>query len=163
MLSALFYILVAIHVFVCLFLIIVVLFQAGKEGMGGLLGVPGGSIENVHFHSRLNKVTTYVAAFFLLTTILIGVTSQYRQRIITGEEEPAVEEEVPVPEPMEPVEEMPEMEQPMPPTEEAPPEEGAPSIQLEEMPEGEQMPDEGAVVPVDPEEEGDMQPPTPSE
>lgn len=99
MLSALFYILVTIHIFVCIFLIVVVLFQSGKEGMGGLLGVPGGSIENVHFHSRLNKVTTYVAVIFLFTTIFIGLISQYRQRVITRGAEPAIEE------PMPPVEE----------------------------------------------------------
>ncbi len=100
MLSALFYILVTVHIFVCLFLIVVVLFQSGKEGMGGLLGVPGGSIENVHFHSRLNKVTTYVAVIFLFTTIFIGLVSQYRQRVITRGAQPPVEQEAPVPEAM---------------------------------------------------------------
>ena len=70
-------ILLILHVFACIFLIIVVLLQAGKEGLGGLLGVPGGSAENVHFHSKLNKVTTYCAIGFLCTTIALGMMYSY--------------------------------------------------------------------------------------
>lgn len=61
-----------VHLICSLFLILVVLLQAGKEGLGGLLGAPGGSSENVHIHSRLNRLTTYCAVAFLITTISLG-------------------------------------------------------------------------------------------
>jgi len=59
-----------IHILACIFLIAVVLLQAGKEGMGVIFG--GGS--STVFGSSgagglLTKVTAFVAALFLVTSL----------------------------------------------------------------------------------------------
>jgi len=92
------WILVPLYFLVCIFLVLVVLVQDGKEGMGGLLGGGGGgSSENVHFHSKLNKLTTYVAVAFLLITVFLGLIFMHSSRVDISEivAEPAVETTAP--------------------------------------------------------------------
>jgi preprotein translocase subunit SecG len=69
--------LLIIHVFVCLFLIFIVLIQGGK---GAELGAAFGGASQTLFGGRgaatfLNKLTTVVAVVFMLTSLLLAITS----------------------------------------------------------------------------------------
>ena len=68
--------LTVIHVFVCLFLIVVVLLQSGKAA--DLAGAFGGMGSQTAFGPRgaatmLSKATTFAAVVFMLTSIWLGV------------------------------------------------------------------------------------------
>ena len=59
-----------LHVVVCVLLVILVLLQAGKEGMGVIFGGGGGSV----FGSSgaggiLSKLTAFMAVLFILTSL----------------------------------------------------------------------------------------------
>ncbi len=74
------YLLYAIHVLVCLFLILVVLLQQGK---GADLSVFGGGSTQTAFGARgattlLHKLTVGSFLVFILTTLLIGLDSTRR-------------------------------------------------------------------------------------
>ena len=67
-----------IHVFVCLFLIIVVLLQSGKSG--DIAAAFGGQGSQTAFGPRgaataLSKATTWSAVIFMLTSISLSVLS----------------------------------------------------------------------------------------
>ncbi|MEW6570137.1 MAG: preprotein translocase subunit SecG [Nitrospirota bacterium] len=69
--------LVIIHVFVCVFLIGVVLLQSGK---GAQLGAAFGGSSQTLFGSRgaatfLSKMTTIAAVVFMLTSLMLAVVS----------------------------------------------------------------------------------------
>ena len=70
--------LLVLHIFVCLFLIFIVLIQGGKGAdMGAAFG--GGSSQTV-FGGRgaatfLSKLTTGVAVVFMLTSLLLAIVS----------------------------------------------------------------------------------------
>jgi preprotein translocase subunit SecG len=77
----LFYFLTAIHVIVCLFLIIVVLLQSGKAA--DLAGAFGGMGSQTVFGPRgaatvLTKATTIAAGVFLFTSLSLSVLSTGR-------------------------------------------------------------------------------------
>ena len=87
-----------VHVFVCLFLIIVVLLQSGKAA--DLAGAFGGMGSQTAFGPRgaatlLSKATTTAAVIFMLTSIWLGIekvrTRGTGESVIerTGTEEPA--------------------------------------------------------------------------
>ena len=68
--------LTVIHVFVCLFLIVVVLLQSGKAA--DLAGAFGGMGSQTAFGPRgaatmLSKATTFAAVVFMLTSIWLGI------------------------------------------------------------------------------------------
>lgn len=70
--------LVAIHIFVSLFLVIVILMQSSKGG--GLAGAFGGAGTSAVFGGRgaasfLQKLTTGLVVAFMVIAILIGFTS----------------------------------------------------------------------------------------
>ncbi len=70
---------ITIHILACVFLIILVLLQSGQEGMGVIFG--GGS--NSMFGSSgagglLVKVTAFLAATFLITSLVYNVVSGNR-------------------------------------------------------------------------------------
>ena len=72
------YLLVAVHVIVCLFLIIVVLLQSGKAA--DLAGAFGGMGSQTAFGPRgsatlLSKATTISAIVFMLTSISLSVVA----------------------------------------------------------------------------------------
>ncbi len=74
------YLLYAIHVLVCIFLILVVLLQQGK---GADLSVFGGGSTQTAFGARgattlLHKLTVGSFLVFILTTLLIGLDSTRR-------------------------------------------------------------------------------------
>jgi preprotein translocase subunit SecG len=86
-----------VHVFVCVFLILVILLQAGKGGgMGTALG--GGGAQTV-FGGRgaqtlLGKVTSVSAAIFMLTSVTLAYsasrsTSVVRRAAATQRTQPA--------------------------------------------------------------------------
>ena len=85
-------ILMGLHVFVCLFLIFVVLLQsaqaadlAGAFGGGGsqtALGMRGAT-------TLLQKATTGAAAVFMLTSLALGLVGREDSSLIQGLEEPA--------------------------------------------------------------------------
>lgn len=67
--------LVVLHVFVCLFLIVVILLQAGR-GQGLSWGVFGGSPQSIFgtkTASFLTRVTTVCASVFLISCIILNI------------------------------------------------------------------------------------------
>lgn len=89
------YVLYAIHVIVCIFLILVVLLQQGK---GADLSVFGGGSTQAAFGARgattlLHKLTVISFAVFILTTLLIGLPQARRGGTVmsgvAAEESPA--------------------------------------------------------------------------
>lgn len=67
-----------IHIFVCLFLIIVVLLQSGKSG--DIAAAFGGQGSQTAFGPRgaatvLTKATTWCAIIFMLTSITLSITA----------------------------------------------------------------------------------------
>ena len=71
--------LVAIHIFISLFLVIVILMQSSKGG--GLAGAFGGAGTSAVFGGRgaasfLQKLTTGLVVSFMVIAILIGFTSR---------------------------------------------------------------------------------------
>ena len=74
--------LVLLHVFVCLFLIVVILLQAGR-GQGLSWGTFGGSPQSIlgtKTASFLTKMTTAVAIVFLFTCISLNVIETQKSR-----------------------------------------------------------------------------------
>ncbi len=74
--TALYYLLIVVHVLVCLFLIGVVLLQTGKSA--DLAGAFGGSGSQTAFGPRgaanlLTRMTTYAAIVFMLTSISLTI------------------------------------------------------------------------------------------
>lgn len=72
------YVVTAIHVIVCLFLVIVVLLQSGKAA--DLAGAFGGMGSQTAFGPRgsatvLSKATTIAAAVFMLTSLTLAIVS----------------------------------------------------------------------------------------
>ena len=85
------YVLYAIHVIVCIFLILVVLLQQGK---GADLSVFGGGTTQAAFGARgattlLHKLTVISFAIFILTTLLIGVPQARRGTVMSDVPTPA--------------------------------------------------------------------------
>ena len=80
-----------IHVFVCVFLILVILLQAGKGGgMGSALG--GGGSQSA-FGGRgaqtfLGKVTSVSAAIFMLTSLTLAYNSSHSRSVTDQVEAP---------------------------------------------------------------------------
>ena len=71
---------IVIHVFACLFLIVLVLLQAGKEGMGVIFGGGSSSIfGGTGAGSLLGKLTAWMAAIFLVTSLAYNYLSGARQ------------------------------------------------------------------------------------
>jgi len=81
-----------IHVFVCVFLILVILLQAGKGGGMGSLG--GGAGAQTVFGGRgaqtfLGKVTSVSAAIFMLTSLSLAWNSTHTRSVMERHEAPA--------------------------------------------------------------------------
>ena len=81
-----------IHVFVCIFLILVILLQAGKGGGMGSLG--GGAGSQTVFGGRgaqtfLGKVTSVSAAIFMLTSLGLAWNSSHTRSVVDQHEAPA--------------------------------------------------------------------------
>jgi preprotein translocase subunit SecG len=80
-----------LHVFVCVFLILVILLQAGKGGGMGSLG--GGGSQTV-FGGRgaqtfLGKVTSVSAGIFMLTSLTLAYNSSHTRSVTEQHEAPA--------------------------------------------------------------------------
>lgn len=81
-----------LHVIVCVLLIILVLLQSGKEGMGVIFGGGSGSLfGSSGAGSILVKLTTFVAIIFLCTSlgynIVTSTGSDSTSRVIQTEGE----------------------------------------------------------------------------
>jgi preprotein translocase subunit SecG len=81
-----------IHVFVCVFLILVILLQAGKGGGMGSIG--GGAGAQTVFGGRgaqtfLGKVTSVSAAIFMLTSLSLAWNSTHTRSVMERLEAPA--------------------------------------------------------------------------
>ena len=88
------YVLYTIHVFVCLFLILVVLLQQGK---GADLSVFGGGATQAAFGARgavslLHKLTVWGFVAFIVTTVTIGFLTSSRKSSSVLSNVPAAEE-----------------------------------------------------------------------
>jgi preprotein translocase subunit SecG len=91
-------ILIAIHVFVCLALIMIVLLQTGKGAdMGAAFG--GGSSQTLFGSTGastfLSKMTTAAAVIFMLTSLLLAYISSDRQPASIMSDQPAAEQPAP--------------------------------------------------------------------
>ncbi len=80
------YLLYAVHIIVCIFLILVVLLQQGK---GADLSVFGGGTTQAAFGARgattlLHKLTVISFVVFILTTLLIGIPQAKRGTVMGG-------------------------------------------------------------------------------
>jgi len=92
-------ILVVIHLFVCLGLILVVLFQAGKgAGLGNLFGGGGGDqlFSAPSGSAFIRQVTVWMAIVFALTSVFLTITATRRhdqslldQMPMSGQSQPA--------------------------------------------------------------------------
>jgi preprotein translocase subunit SecG len=72
------YLITAIHIFVCMFIIIVVLLQSGKAG--DIASVFGGAGTQAAFGPRgtaniLEKATTWSAVLFMITSITLSIVA----------------------------------------------------------------------------------------
>jgi preprotein translocase subunit SecG len=65
-----------LHVVVCLLLIVLVLLQAGKEGMGVIFGGGSSSVfGSGGAGGMLSKLTAFIAALFILTSLSYNLVS----------------------------------------------------------------------------------------
>ena len=68
-----------LHVIVCVSLVILVLLQAGKEGMGVIFGGGSGSVfGSGGAGGMLSKLTAFMAALFILTSLSYNIISSSR-------------------------------------------------------------------------------------
>lgn len=72
-----------IHILACLFLVMAILFQAGKgAGLSNIFGGGGGGVESI-FGTKTNvflsRVTTLCATIFILTCISLAMMSAHRK------------------------------------------------------------------------------------
>ncbi len=66
--------LLTLHVIVCVFLVVLVLLQAGKEGMGVIFGGGNASVfGSSGAGGLLTKLTTFVAVLFVITSLSYNV------------------------------------------------------------------------------------------
>ncbi len=74
---------VFLHIFVCVGLILVVLFQAGKgAGLGNLLGGGGGDqlFSAPSGSAFIKKVTTFMAVIFVITSVMLTIFSSRKNQ-----------------------------------------------------------------------------------
>jgi len=95
--------LIIVHVFVCLFLIAVVLLQSGK---GAEMGAAFGGSSQTLFGSRgaatfLGKMTTIVAIVFMLTSFILAIVTSKGTSVIKKTAVP--QQTIPSPVPVAPV------------------------------------------------------------
>ena len=81
------YLFVAVHVIVCLFLIIVVLLQSGQAA--DLAGAFGGMGSQTVFGPRgsatvLSKATTWAAVIFMLTSLSLAILGTQKGSVTAG-------------------------------------------------------------------------------
>ena len=86
--------LIAIHYFICFFLIVVILLQAGK---GADIGAVFGGASQTVFGSRgpttfLNKITAFVALAFIVTSIWLAHIAKARSVTSVIDKAPMAEE-----------------------------------------------------------------------
>jgi preprotein translocase subunit SecG len=68
-----------LHVIVCVSLVILVLLQAGKEGMGVIFGGGGGSVfGSGGAGGMLSKLTAFMAVLFILTSLSYNIITSNR-------------------------------------------------------------------------------------
>ena len=72
-----------VHILACLFLVMAILFQAGKgAGLSNIFGGGGGGVESI-FGTKTNvflsRVTTFCATIFILTCISLAMMSAHRK------------------------------------------------------------------------------------
>ena len=95
----LYYAVVAVHVIVCIFLVLVVLLQSGKGA--DLAGAFGGGATQTAFGSRgpasfLTRMTTVVAVIFMVTSIGLSMMGERRsaddRSVLDGRSSPVQEQ-----------------------------------------------------------------------
>jgi preprotein translocase subunit SecG len=68
-----------LHVVVCVSLVILVLLQSGKEGMGVIFGGGGGSVYGSGgAGGMLSKLTAFMALLFILTSLSYNIVTSSR-------------------------------------------------------------------------------------
>ncbi|OGX04754.1 MAG: preprotein translocase subunit SecG [Omnitrophica bacterium RIFCSPLOWO2_12_FULL_50_11] len=83
-------VLVLLHIFVCLFLVVVILLQAGR-GQGLSWGVFGGSPQSIlgtKTTSFLTRLTTACAIIFLFTCIGLNIVETHKSRSLFAPKKP---------------------------------------------------------------------------
>lgn len=86
-----------LHILVCVFLVMSILFQAGKgAGLSNIFGGGGGGVESI-FGTKTNvflsRVTTLCATIFILTSIGLAMMSAHRKISLMTEGASEVQEE----------------------------------------------------------------------
>jgi preprotein translocase subunit SecG len=73
---------ITLHIIACLVLIVLVLLQSGKEGMGVIFGGGSGSVfGSSGAGGLLIKITSYVSAVFLVTSLAYNYYSSSERRM----------------------------------------------------------------------------------
>ncbi len=92
--------LIIVHIFVCLFLILVILLQAGKgQGLSNIFGGGAQEVFGAKTPIFLAKATAVCAALFLITSISLAIISKHQQKSVmekveVGKKLPAKQEAV---------------------------------------------------------------------
>ena len=92
--------LTAVHVFVCLFLVVVVLMQQGKGG--GLQAAFGGSGSDAAFGARssatlLTRATTVLGALFMVGSMTLAIIGQRGESsLLSGVDGPGFQPQAPI-------------------------------------------------------------------
>ena len=99
-----------VHILACLFLVMSILFQAGKgAGLSNIFGGGGGGVESI-FGTKTNvflsRVTTLCATIFILTCIGLAMMSAHRKTSLMTEGSSKTQQE--------PSQQQPEAQQPVP-------------------------------------------------
>jgi len=89
-----------IQVFICLLLIVVVLLQEGKKGMGAIFGGSSSSIFGARGAANvLTKVTTVLAILFMLNSVWLSYLSSKSASVVDSIPEQTMMEQAPVTKP----------------------------------------------------------------
>ena len=91
-----------IQVFICLLLIVVVLLQEGKKGMGAIFGGSSSSIFGARGAANiLTRVTSVLAILFMLNSVWLSYLSSKSASVVDSIPEETIMESAPVEQPAE--------------------------------------------------------------
>jgi preprotein translocase subunit SecG len=91
-----------IQVFICLLLIVIVLLQEGKKGMGAIFGGSSSSIFGARGAANiLTRITSVLAILFMLNSVWLSYLSSKSTSVVDSIPEQTIMEQAPVTQPVE--------------------------------------------------------------